>query len=155
MSATIRTYKDLREEKQRLKNLLAIQKERVSADWHGVKTALHPVSNVFGIASKMVTMEKSNPLVNNGLKMATDLFIKNFVLAKAGWITRLAVPFVVKNYSSHIIADKGRIVFQKLEKLFNRRRRGKTGSHPETDLTTSDFAGTAAEERAGDDHFSP
>ena len=144
MSETIRTYKDLCEERDRLQNLLAIQKQRVRDDWGGVKKAFEPVSNVFGVLGKMSSMEKGNPLINNGLKIAADLLIKNFVLAKAGWITRLAVPFVVKNYSSHVIADKGRIVFNKLEKLFRKRKGNapcKTGNPPDVDLTSSDFAG--------------
>lgn len=143
MSETIRTYKDLCEERDRLKNLLAIQKQRVRDDWSGIKETFEPVSNVFETLGKMVNMEKGNPLINNGLKIVTDLLIKNFVLAKAGWITRLAVPFVVKNYSSHVIADKGRIVFNKLEKLFRKRKRSaarKTPDPSDVNLAGNDFA---------------
>src|SRR5687767_12274498 len=99
MSRTIKTYSDMCEERERLKNLLVLQKQRVSDDWTAVKDSLSPVKNVFGAMGKMAHADRSNPLVNVGLKMASDLFLKNFVLAKAGWITKLAVPFVVRNYS--------------------------------------------------------
>ncbi len=123
MNRTIKTYNDLREEKERLKNLLVLQRQRVVEDWNGVKEEFAPVQNVFGTLGKMANGDKSNPLVNIGLKLASDLFLKNFVLAKAGWATKLAVPFVVKNFSSHLLADKGKVFFSKLGKLFSHKRR--------------------------------
>jgi hypothetical protein len=89
-----------------------------------------PVNHVFGALGKMTKGDKSNPLVNMGLQLAGDLFIKNFVLAKAGWLTRLTVPFVMKNYSSHLIADKGKNFVDKLGRLFKGRRNAE-----ETDLS--------------------
>ena len=123
MNRTIKTYNDLREEKERLKNLLVLQRQRVVEDWNGVKEEFAPVQNVFGTLGKMANGDKSNPLVNIGLKLASDLFLKNFVLAKAGWATKLAVPFVVKNFSSHLLAGKGKVFFSKLGKIFSHKRR--------------------------------
>jgi len=123
MNRTIKTYQDLCEERERLKNLLVLQKQRVTEDWNGVKDKLSPVQNVFGAMGKMAKGDKSNPLMNMGLKLASDIFLKNFVLAKAGWVTRIAVPYVVKNYSSHLLADKGKTFFEKLGKLFARKPR--------------------------------
>lgn len=123
MSRTIKTYSDLCEERDRLKNLLVIQRQRVIDDWGEVKEEFQPVKNVFGVVGKMARGDKSNPFINMGLKFASDIVLKNFVLARAGWITRLAVPFVMKNYSSHLLADKGRNFFSKLGSLFNRKKR--------------------------------
>lgn len=111
------------DERERLKNLLVLQKQRVIEDWHGVKEELTPVQNMFGAIGKMAKGDKTNPFVNIGLKIASDIFLKNFVLAKAGWVTKMTVPFVVKNYSSHILADKGKVFFSKLGKLFSRKPR--------------------------------
>jgi hypothetical protein len=122
MSQTIRTYADLCAERERLQVLLASQKQRVVEDWNGLKDELSPVKNAFGIVGKMAKGDKTNPLVNVGLKLASDLLLKNFVLAKAGWATKLAVPFVVKNYSSHLLADSGRSIFGKLGKLFGKKK---------------------------------
>ena len=41
---------------------------------------------------------------------------------KGGWITRMAVPFVVRNYSSHMFADKGKKLLVKIGSLLKRRR---------------------------------
>jgi hypothetical protein len=32
--------------------------------------------------------------------------VKNFILSRAGWLTRLVVPFFLKNYSSHFLAEQ-------------------------------------------------
>jgi hypothetical protein len=122
MSRTIRTYNDMCEERERLKNLLVLQKQRVAEDWEAVKDSLTPVKHVFGTMKKMASSDKSNPMFNMGLKVASDLFLKHFVLAKAGWVTKIAVPFVVRNYSSHLFAEKGKVFLAKLGNLFARRQ---------------------------------
>ena len=123
MSRTIKTYDDMCAERERLKTLLLVQKQRVANDWTEVKEKLLPVQNAFGHISKMAKADKSNPAVSMGLKIASDLFLKNFVLAKAGWVAKIAVPFVVKNYSSHLIADKGRTFIGKIANILSRRDR--------------------------------
>ncbi|MBL7697501.1 MAG: hypothetical protein JNK79_05065 [Chitinophagaceae bacterium] len=124
MSQPIRTYRDLCEERARLQNKLDAQKQRIKDDWHGLKEELNPVRNAFGLVGKMTHADKSNPLVNIGLKIASDLLLKNFVLSKAGWAARLAVPFVVKNFSSHLIAEKGAGFIHKISSLFKGRSKG-------------------------------
>lgn len=104
-------------------NLLAVQRQRVVDDWEEVKAEIQPVRNMFGAVGKMAKGTTTSPLVSTGIKIATDVFLKNFVLAKAGWITRLAVPFVVRNYSSHMLADKGNAFVSKLANLFKGKRR--------------------------------
>ncbi len=128
MSQTIKTYADLCKERKRLQHLLAIQKQRVSDDWSALKDKLSPVRNVMGAVGKMASPDNSNPLVNIGLKVASDVLLKNFVLAKAGWFTKIAVPFVVKNYSSHALADTGKHLFSRVGRFFNRIRRS-AGRH--------------------------
>lgn len=123
MSQTIKTYTDLCEERERVKLLLEVQRQRVKDDWQDLKHEFLPVKNAFGVVGKMTSSDKSNPLLNAGLKVASDLFLKNFVLAKAGWVTKLAVPFVVKNYSSHLLAEKGGRFLGKVVKLIKGRRK--------------------------------
>jgi hypothetical protein len=122
MSRTIKTYDDLIEERNKMKTLLILQKEKINEDWNAFKHEFDPVTHAFGTLGKMAKGDKSNPLINAGLLFAGELFIKNFVLAKAGWLTRLAVPFVVKNYSSHLIVDKGKTFVDKIGRLLKRRK---------------------------------
>lgn len=124
MSQTrIKTYKDLCEERERIKNLLVVQRQKVKDDWDGLKDEFIPVKNAFGVVSKFTSADKSNPLINMGLKLAGDVFLKSFVLGKAGWLTRMAVPFVVKNYSSHFLVEKGKPLVNRVMNLFKTRKK--------------------------------
>lgn len=101
----INTYEDLLAEKQRLTELFAAQKELVRRDVEEVKLELAPVRKAIGIVGKVVTKDNSNFLLTTAADMLIDMLLKKMVLAKAGWITRLAIPFFTKNFSSHVIAD--------------------------------------------------
>ena len=122
MSQTIKTYADLCEERDRIKNLMVLQKQKIKDDWKDLKDEFLPVKNAMGVVGKMTSADKSHPLLNVGLKVASDLFLRNFILAKAGWVTKLAVPFVVKNYSSHLIAERGGNFLDKVANLFKGKR---------------------------------
>jgi hypothetical protein len=134
MSQTIKTYADLCEEREKVKILLDVQRQKVKADWQDLKDEFLPVRNAFGVIGKFTHPDRSNPIVNATLKLAGDLFLKNFVLAKAGWATKLAVPFVVKNYSSHMIVEKGASFLGKVANIFagKRKRRFKINASPTT-----------------------
>lgn len=124
MNKTIRTYSDLCEERERVKNLLVVQKQRMRDDWDGLKNEFLPVKKVFGVMGKMTSPNKNtNPLMSKGLKVAFDVFITKFVLSKAGWVTKLAVPFVLSNYSTHMIADKGQNFIAKVASFLNSKKK--------------------------------
>jgi hypothetical protein len=123
MSQTIKTYADLCEERDRIKTLLVVQRQKIKDDWEELKEEFLPVKNAFGVVGKLTHADKSNPIINAGLKVVSDLFLKDFVLAKAGWITKLAVPFVVKNYSSHILVEKGGNFLGKVFSFFTKKRK--------------------------------
>lgn len=133
----IKTYDDLARERIRLEALLVVQKQRVVDDWQSVKNELEPVNQTFDAIGKLAHPDKTNPLLNMGLKFASDIFLKNFVLAKAGWVTRLAIPFVMKNYSSHFLADNGKGVLDKLRSLGNIFKR--KNSHHEPGQEDTEF----------------
>jgi hypothetical protein len=114
-ASKIQTYDDLIEEKKRLEALLIVNKEQVSTNWVEMKKEFEPVNNIIGFFSKLTTRDKSNPLVNIGIDVAGDLVLRKFLLARAGWATRILVPLLLKNYSSNVLADKGRSFLQKVK----------------------------------------
>jgi hypothetical protein len=99
-----------------------IQRQKVKDDWEEFKHEFIPVKNAFGVVSKMGSADKSNPLVNLGLKLASDVLLKNFILGRAGWAVKMAVPFVVKNYSSHFLVEKGRPLLNKVMSFFKTKK---------------------------------
>ncbi len=55
--------------------------------------------------------------------MGIDLLIRRVILARAGWFTKIVIPFLVKNYSSHIIGEEKReLLIQKIKGFFKKIR---------------------------------
>lgn len=124
----IQNYDDLLEERKRLEQLLIIQKEQISANWIEIKKEFEPVNNVVSFFGKLTTRDKTNPLVNMGIDVAGDLLLRKILLAKFGWATRLVVPFLLKNYSSNVLADKGKSFIHKIKHWMKSNRNGRSES---------------------------
>src|SRR5262245_40978422 len=114
MTKPIVTYKDLLEEKERLRLLLNVQKEIIREDIRGIGDEIEPVKSALSFAGKFVTRDNSNLLLNAGANKLIDLVIKKVILSRAGWLTRLTVPFLLKNYSSHVISENKGALLKKL-----------------------------------------
>ena len=106
MSKRFTSYKELLEEKQQLEVLLQAQKQLIRYDVEEIKLKLQPVRNVLEFVKKITTRDRSNLLLDLGSDIAINSLVKNFILSRAGWLTKLIVPFFVKNYSSHFIAEQ-------------------------------------------------
>lgn len=116
MTKKFNTYNELVEERERLEKLLETQKEIIHADFLEIKAQLQPARDAISFLGKITTKDRTNPLLNVGSDILINTVLNKFVLAKAGWIARLVVPFFVRNYSSHVVGDKkGGKWFQKLK----------------------------------------
>ncbi len=123
MNNTIRTYEDLLEEQQRLLGVIKTQEELIRKDIAGVREGLKPFNKVAQQIHKMATRDNTAPLMNFGIEFGVDLLLRKIVLAKAGWFTKVIIPFLVKNYSSHIIGEEKRLaLLQKLRSFFQKIR---------------------------------
>jgi hypothetical protein len=48
-----------------------------------------------------------------------DVLLRRFVLTKSGWITKIVIPFFIKNYSTHFINEyKKNRFLQKIGSFF-------------------------------------
>jgi len=123
MSKSVKTYEDLLQEEQRLMQVLRSHEVLIREDLAGLKESLKPVGKVYNVLHKMATRDHTGPLTNFGIDFGIDLFIRRLILARAGWFTKILVPFIIKNYSSHIISDEQRTKFaQKIKNIFNKIR---------------------------------
>lgn len=119
----IKTYKDLLEEEQRLQQVLKSQEILIREDLMSMKENLEPVKKVYDQVHKVFTRDNRVPVFNIGLELSIDMLLRRFLLARAGWFAKTFVPYVVKNYASHIISEeKRKIIIQKIEELFNKIR---------------------------------
>jgi hypothetical protein len=123
MNKKITTYEDLEEEKLRLLSLMKTQEAVIRTDLAIVRQNLQPLNKAWETMNKFATRDNTAPVINFGLEMGVDLFIRRFVLARAGWFTKIIIPFLVKNYSSHIIGEEKReLIINKIKGLFKKIR---------------------------------
>lgn len=106
MSKRFTSYEDLLKEKQQLEILLQAQKEVIRYDVEEIKLKLQPVREALEFIKKITTKDRSNLLLDLGSDIAINTLVKNFILSRAGWLTRIVIPFFLKNYSSHFLAEQ-------------------------------------------------
>ncbi len=109
----ITTYNDLLQEKQRLTLLLAERKILVKTEFEEIKLKLKPITNIIDVVEKVTSKDTSNPLLNSAIGMGVNFLLKNVLLRNAGWITKLVLPVLAKNYLSHEV-EETKNVFSKI-----------------------------------------
>src|SRR5690606_12414486 len=138
MTPKIKTYDDLLAEKARLEAVLAEKKQAVRNDVSAIKTQLAPVGNAMSWGSKFFTRDRHNWFVNAGLNTAIDFAFKRVLLSRAGWFTRIFIPFLIKNFTSHIVEEKKMgFIARILEKLLGKKGRKKEPA-PEATATATE-----------------
>ena len=115
----ITSYKELLQEKARLKALLVEQELQIKEDWQLIREDLKPVVLAGATIRKLFTRKAGISAAHLGINLLADGFIKKVLLARTGWITRLLVPFLIKNYGSHLVDEPGTIM-HKIKKLFGK-----------------------------------
>lgn len=121
MNKSISSYEELLEEKARLNALLSAQKNLVRQDINMIKAELVPVRKALNVAGKFATKENRNDMLTIAADAVIDMVIKRIVLSKAGFITRTVVPFLMKNFSSHVIADNKDKIINMITSLFSKK----------------------------------
>lgn len=118
MTKRIQSYSDLLSEKERLEVLLNVQKETLRRDIYELKEEIReeiePIRSFVSFTAKLVRRDGSNPILNAGVDTLINLIVKKLILSRAGWLTKRIVPFLLKNFSSHIIAENKEALLDKL-----------------------------------------
>lgn len=123
MSRSITTYEALLQEEQRLLQQLKTHEGLIREDLNAVKESLRPVGKVVNFINKMATRDHTGPITSFGIDFGIDLLVRKLLLGRAGWFTKIFIPFVVKNYSSHVITEEQRAkLAQRLQNFFNKIR---------------------------------
>ncbi|HEX6334206.1 MAG TPA: hypothetical protein VFZ78_08255 [Flavisolibacter sp.] len=118
-----KTYEDLLQEEQRLQVKLKASEVLIRQDLAGVKESLKPMGRVMNVLSKLTTRDHTGPLANFGVEFGIDLLFRRFILARAGWFTKILVPYIIKNYSSHLITEQQKAkIMQKINDIFRKIR---------------------------------
>lgn len=122
MTKPITSYKELLQEKARLKALMAQQKMQIKEDWQAIKEDLKPSIIIASTMRKLFTRKASGIFANMGINLLADGLIKKLLLARSGRLTKWVVPFFIKNYASHLVDEPDKLM-HKIKHLF--RKNGK------------------------------
>lgn len=130
MNSAIHSYEELQHEKIRLEGLLRIQKEQLRTDIGLLKKQLEPATAILRTVGMFTGSKnadgKSNTkpgLLKLGLDLGIDLLLRGTVFRKAGFVTRMAMPVLLRNFSSNIASGKGKGLFQSIKNIFRGRKR--------------------------------
>jgi len=119
----IKTYDDLLHEEKRLQQVLKGQEILIREDLVSMKENLEPVKKVYDQVHKIFTRDNRVPVFNVGLELGIDVLLRRFILARAGWFAKTFVPYLIKNYASHIIGEeKRKLIIKKIGEMFNKLR---------------------------------
>lgn len=117
----IKTYEDLIQEEQRLTAQLRSYKDLIKEDIADLKQGLNPFKRGLDITKNLFTRGDNGPLLNFGVNFGMDVLLRRVLLGRAGWITKVAVPYFVKNYASHLITeDQRKAVGKRVSKFFSK-----------------------------------
>lgn len=100
----MRAYDQLLLEEQQLEEDLRFHRKHIIDKWQHLKASVQPAVIGMKLAENVLTRaETNNPVLNTGVNWAIDLLVKKWILKKSGWITKMLVPFVIKNITSNVI----------------------------------------------------
>jgi hypothetical protein len=123
MTKQITSYKELIQEKARLKALMLEQELQIKEDWRSLKEELKPAVLVATTVRNLFTRKHGLGVGQLGVDILADGLIKKVLLARTGWLTRWLIPFLIKNYASHMtdgpqkLWHKIKTIFKKEEKM--------------------------------------
>jgi hypothetical protein len=114
MKTKIENIDDLRAERVRLKNQITISELKLKKEFSLVKEELQPARQALNYTkSLLVNNHKRDSLVGMGLRFGVNTLLRNTVLARASWLTRLVVPYVANNFVSKYVAKNDTEIIQK------------------------------------------
>lgn len=121
MIRKIKTYDALLQEEQRLTAQMHSCKDLIKQDITRIKEGLNPVKRGAKVVKNLFSREDKGPLLNFGLNFGLDVLLRRTLLGRAGWITKVMVPYLAKNYASHLITeDQRKAVGKSLSKFISK-----------------------------------
>ena len=130
MTKQITSYKELLQEKARLKVLMAEQELQIKEDWRLLKEELKPATVVASTIRNLFTRAHGSGVAQFGVNLLADGLIKKVLLANTGWLTRWLIPFFIKNYASHM-TDEPKSLLSKIKSFFTKNGKMQHETHPD------------------------
>lgn len=112
MKNNIQTIDDLRAERARLHNQIQLSKISMRNEMTAIKEELNPARQAVGVLNDVLTSPQKG-LLTLGIGLGVDIVLRRTILARAGWLTKLVVPFLVRNAATNILQKNGKGIVEK------------------------------------------
>jgi hypothetical protein len=99
----ISNYTELVAERRRIQQELAFQKAQINDEIQEIKDKLKPLSGILSFFNPSKKQSLKSTAMQVGANIGIDVLLRNTLLGRAGWLTRLILPFVAKKISSKVI----------------------------------------------------
>lgn len=119
----IRSYEDLLQEQERLRNQLNAQKAELNERIRNVKEKLAPVGTILSAVGGIAAMGSNNPVLKTGIGLAVDMFLKKRLFKGSGFITGILGSFLVRNIATKVAAGTAGVLIGKLLKKLATRKK--------------------------------
>lgn len=99
---TINTIEELRLERRALRSKASYLEAEIRNDLQEIKAMLAPM-NVLTTSAEKVLVSQNNGLLGNTAGTIADFITRNVIMRNAGFLSRLVVPYLVKNVTSNVV----------------------------------------------------
>lgn len=99
----INNYDELVAARRMTETIIADRKRIIHEQIEDVKEKIAPVLNIVNLFKNKGP--EHNSLLKVGVSLAIDLLVGQKLLSKAGWLTRLLVPNLLKTVSSKVLGN--------------------------------------------------
>lgn len=99
----INNYTELVAERMRIQQELALQKAQINEEIREIKDKLKPITGILSFFNTAKKQSFKSTAIQAGANIGIDVLLRNTLLSKAGWLTKLILPFVVRKISSKVI----------------------------------------------------
>ena len=100
----INSFSDLKIEQKRLQLRRSALEAEIINDLEKLKEELEPLKS-FTKSAGNILLSKNNGILGNSLGSIANFITKNVLLKNSGFITRLIVPYLVKNSTSNLVEN--------------------------------------------------
>lgn len=112
MKNNIQTIDDLKAERARLHNQMQLSKIGMKNELTAIKEELNPARQAVGVLNDVLTSPKKG-LLTLGIGLGVDVVLRRTLLARAGWLPKLVVPFLVRNAATNLVHKNGKTIVEK------------------------------------------
>ena len=120
MGKSLKTYKELLAEKEKLEQLIRTQKELISGDIEEIKWRIKPLSAIRSHVTQFTARNAASLFLALSSDIITKKIFKKIMIARTGWLGKVLVPYFLKNYTSGFLAEEKKKIIRWFKKEFKK-----------------------------------